>query len=281
MNPQTPPQPEQPDQAKLHPLVVLRPGERVICEIKRHPIGILMMYASGAFAILITALLAIFAPSILGDYSSVSATDIQTMGLIGVGIITVGITAILFLSTTIYWQNRWIVTDDSITQITQNGLFGRRVSQLSMESLEDITVDQNGIVQSMFNFGTLHAETAGEKSKFVFIYCPDPNKFARQILQAHEMFLHQTRHQPQAVHPVEQDGAGLAHDTTNPPQFSSPQPYLPPQNQNPQQPIQQPQQYVQQGQPQQYAVPQLPHQPGHTPQQQQPQQHSRPAIWGD
>lgn len=276
MNPQNTPQPSgDQNPPNLHPLVVLRPGERVICEIKRHPFGIMTMYASGVLAILITALLAVFAPEIVGDYGSTDTGDLQSLALVGVGIVTVGIVAGLFLATTVYWQNRWIVTDDSITQITQNGLFGRRVSQLSLESLEDITVDQHGIVQSMFNFGTLHAETAGEKSKFVFIYCPNPNKYARQILQAHEMFLHQTRHQPQAVHPVEPDVPGPTQDTSNPLQFTSPQPYLPPQNQIPPSP----QQY---GSPQ---VPQLPHQPGTPVQNQQSQQdqqgNSRPAIWGD
>jgi hypothetical protein len=272
MQPTTPPQPEQQDQAKLHPMVVLRPGEKVITEIKRHPYGILSMYFSGALAIGVSAILAAFAPSIFGD----TFDDVQSMAYLGVGIITIGIIAMLFLATSIYWQNRWIVTDDSITQITQDGLFGRRVSQLSLESLEDITVDQHGVIQSMFGFGTLHAETAGEKSKFVFQYCPQPNKYARQILQAHELFLHQTRHQPQAVQPIDgahQQPAPAVHQTyaqQQQPQYTQQQQPMP----------QQPHPYEQQPPVQ----PQQPHLPGggYPPQQQQqPEQpRSNPAIWG-
>jgi hypothetical protein len=41
----------------------------------------------------------------------------------------------------------------------------------------------------MFNFGILRAETAGERSKFVFVYCPDPKHYAREILMARENFI--------------------------------------------------------------------------------------------
>lgn len=275
MQPTTPSQqPDNQEQQKLHPMVVLRPGEHVITEIKRHPYGILSMYFSGALAIGVSALLAAFAPTFFGD----TFDNVQSMAYLGVGIITIGIIAMLFLATSIYWQNRWIVTDDSITQITQDGLFGRRVSQLSLESLEDITVDQHGIIQSMFGFGTLHAETAGEKSKFVFHYCPQPNKYARQILQAHELFLHQTRHQPQAVQPI---------DDAKQPNIATQQAYghpgfAQPQQQAPQYVQQPPQPHPYQQQPP--VNPQQPHMPqgpGY-PQQQppQPEQHRSPAIWG-
>lgn len=279
MQPSTPQQqPEKTDQ-RLHPMVVLRPGENIVTEIKRHPYGILSMYFSGAFAIVVSAVLAAFAPSIFGD----SFENIQSIAFAAVGLITIGIVAILFLATTIYWQNRWIVTDDSITQITQDGLFGRRVSQLSLESLEDITVDQHGIIQSMFGFGTLHAETAGEKSKFVFHYCPQPNKYARQILQAHELFLHQTRHQPQAVGPI--DGA---HQQPSPVMTQSYDPQQYPQQVQPQ--PQQPAQHVEHPYQTQPPVhPQQPHMPNYgtqpqpgmpTPQGGQQQERTNPAIWG-
>lgn len=274
MDPSQQPPQDQPDESKLHPMVVLRPGERVISEIKRHPFGILSMYFSGAMAIGVAALLAAFAPSFI-DQSAVDA-NITGIAMLGVAIITVGIVCMLWIATSIYWQNRWILTDDSITQITQDGLFGRRVSQLNMESLEDVTVDQRGIIQSMFNFGTLKAETAGEHSKFTFPFCPNPNMYARKILEVHEAFLHQSRHQPQAVNPVE---------PMNSPYEKWPaQPSQPPQQPQYQQPYQQAPQ--QQNDPAQqmprapYQQPAVPNLPNDVPQQ--GQGHSKtPAIWGD
>lgn len=188
-------------EAKMHPMVVLQPGERIICEIKRHPFGLISMYVSAFFALVVLAVLAALAPQFLTQYSS-ETSSLELLVWTGVGIFCLAVLLVLWIATRVYWQNRWFVTDDSITQVRQNSLFDRRVSQLSMENLEDVTVDQRGIIQSMFGFGTLKAETAGEHSKFQFQYCPDPNKFARAILEVHETFLHQVRHSPQQVNPI-------------------------------------------------------------------------------
>lgn len=301
-------QPQNPPQEKLHPMVVLRPGERVIGEIKRHPFGILSVYFSGAIAIVAAFTIAILAPNFIQQ----SGDSILGPALLAAGILSIGIACILWIATSIYWQNRWIITDDSITQIIQDGLFGRRVSQLSMENLEDITVDQRGIIQSMFNFGTLKAETAGERAKFVFPFCPNPNAYARKILEVHETFLHQSRHQPQQVNPV--TPMDDKHPYRPQPEFSQPQPqqltefqvqptdyqqqmpnqqFMPPAPQQPAQQMDSPQNYQQQyappapaqnQQPQQYQqpiAPQTPHFPGQAPAQQGDHQTKSPAIWGD
>lgn len=188
------------DGSKLHPMVILQPGERVICEIKRHPFGILSMYIAGLAAVGAVLALAFSIPSLVEQYAY--DENFMTYAILGGVLFLVMIGLILVVATVVYWQNRWVVTDDSITQISQISLFNRQVSQLSMENLEDVTVDQNGILQTLFGFGTLKAETAGERSKFVFHYCPNPNKYARLILEVHETFIHQTRHQPQPVRPV-------------------------------------------------------------------------------
>lgn len=181
----------QPKNKQLHPMVVMQPGEHIVCEVKRHPIGILMIYF-GAFigVALIAALAYAVLPSLKDSYGAGQAL---TMVVLGAGILLAGLILMLFITTIVYWQNQWIVTTDSITQITQNGLFGRQVAQLSLENLEDVTVIQNGILPHMFNYGTIKAETAGERSKFTFIYCPNPNQRAREILDTHEKFLEDRR----------------------------------------------------------------------------------------
>ncbi len=208
MNPD--PNYQQPNQAKLHEMVVLQPGERIICDIKRHPFGLISMYVAAFFALLVVGVLAYAAPKIFSQNAPSVISNLSSFLVIGAVIFTVLICLILLVATIVYGQNRWIVTDDSITQVTQDSLFGRRVSQLSMENLEDVTIDQHGIIQTMFNFGTLRAETAGERSKFTFPYCPDPKKYARSILEVHENFIHQIRHQPQPVYPAQPIAGGAS-----------------------------------------------------------------------
>jgi len=190
---QPPPQPTVEQQTRptsLHPMVVLQPGERVVAIIKRHPFGILSLYVMAMVGILVVTVLGFyFLPKLLESYGG----DANVMFFSGLAIVIAALVLVLGIATSVYWQNQWTVTSDSITQISQKSLFARQVSQLSMDNLEDVTVDQDGILQQLFNFGTLKVETAGERSKFQFIYCPRPNEYARRILEAHELFLEDRR----------------------------------------------------------------------------------------
>jgi uncharacterized membrane protein YdbT with pleckstrin-like domain len=174
---------------KMHPFVVLQPGEQVLCHIKRHPFGILSMYVWAVFAMAAVAALVLFAvPKITDQYaSSFSSLPLILYGVCG--FVAAMVVLVLLVATVVYWKNEWIVTDDSVTQLTQISLFSRETSQVPMQNLEDVTVDQHGLVQTIFGFGTLRIESAGEKSKFQFPYCPTPNKYARLILETHERFV--------------------------------------------------------------------------------------------
>jgi Bacterial PH domain len=193
--PQQVPQPQQNGagggQKNLHPMVVLQPGEQLVGEIKRHPFGIIRLYIG---VVLATGLAAGLAFLVLpGMLQSSNDSSAMTQVYIGLGLLIAIMVLGLGVATTVYWQNMWVITTDSITQITQTGLFSRQVSQLSMDNLEDVTVDQDGIIPHMLNFGILKVESAGERSKFVFIFCPNPNAWARQILDIHEKFLEERR----------------------------------------------------------------------------------------
>jgi hypothetical protein len=197
---------ERPKQDGVHPMVVLQPGEIIVCNVKRHPFGIVSLYVSAIIGMAVTGILAfMMLPDLLNQFSGDSNGATLSLGIA----VTVIVLLILVLgvATSVYWQNEWVVTTDSITQITQNSLFGRQVAQLSMDNLEDVTVDQSGIIPHMFNFGTLKVESAGERSKFVFPYCPRPNEYARKILEVHEHFLEERRNV--------QFSGGVATYTTN------------------------------------------------------------------
>ncbi len=169
-------------EAKIrNPLEAMRPGEEILFELRRHPIGIIIVYLlTGIVLISFVVLYFMVRPSLI-------------RGGIGQTTITLGLMlftalAVLFdlLVTIIYWGNRWIMTSDSITQVNKIGLFHQEVSQLAIENIEDVTAQQNNIVQRIFDYGTLNVETAGEQGKFVFRFAPRPTYYGRIILEAHE-----------------------------------------------------------------------------------------------
>ncbi|MEO8104848.1 MAG: PH domain-containing protein [Candidatus Saccharibacteria bacterium] len=210
MNPQNqssnvyqPPQPGQPTQVN-NPLNVMQKGERNIFEVKRHPFGMIGMYVAAVIMLVVLAAIAFFVlPSVAGD-NSTSATSIGAVVFLLFVICTL---IFLMISHIVYWGNRWILTTDSLTQVTQRSLFDKRNSQLSLANLEDITAEQEGLLAHLFGFGTLRVETAGERSKFVFTFCPNPNYYAQQVLNAREQYEQGLR---------ENDRRPAAPDSTNP-----------------------------------------------------------------
>lgn len=191
--------PEDPNQTAAQPVVqnplsAMQPGEQIICEIKRHPIGILTIYIAEGFLLIVLAVISLIAaPNLFGGDNT---GQVKAIGAIFFFIFMVVSLVYVFIATVVYWGNRWIVTSDSITQVTQTSLFRKQSSQLSLENLEDVTSEQNGILPHFLHYGILKAETAGERTKFVFLFCPNPNYYAQKILSAREVF-QQTKNVPQ------------------------------------------------------------------------------------
>lgn len=163
----------------------MQEGERLIFDLKRHPIGLILNYLMGLVLIGTTAFL------IFGLLPSIGLSESQTDS-VGVAVLLIVTTLYLiysFIATVVYWGNRWIVTSDSLTQITQTGLFHKESSQLSLENIEDVTAEQYGPLTHIFGYGVLRVQTAGEHTKFAFLYCPNPNYYAQQILAAREAMM--------------------------------------------------------------------------------------------
>lgn len=161
--------------------------ETKLCEVSKHPLGIIVVYiqtfVGAIFSIGLTYFLL---PQVVedNDQAFAYATGFSLVVLVMSALV-------VFVASLVYYQNRLIVTDRNITQILQYGLFHRKVSQLNLVNVEDVTAIQNGILATMFGFGSLNIETAGEQVNFHFTYCPRAGYFAKVILEAREKLLGQ------------------------------------------------------------------------------------------
>jgi uncharacterized membrane protein YdbT with pleckstrin-like domain len=178
--------PQDPNPAVQNPLAAMRKDEVVIFKVRRHPFGLIgIQITAGLILIGLAAIIFGVLPNTL---TSISRSEVVGIGSLAFVISAVVVFVFLAIVHKVYWGNSWILTSDSLTQVTQTSLFNKQSSQLSLANLEDVTAEQNGIIPHMFNFGVVRAETAGERSKFSFAYCPDPNRCAQLILQAREDF---------------------------------------------------------------------------------------------
>src|SRR3569833_2970 len=165
---------------------LLEPGEHLVTVIRRHPIGIIGIYLemmAGIAGIVTLVVLAIFV-----FFASLSGS---AKGLIAGGAVFViaFLVLILLISTYVYRQCRLVVSDKSVVQVLQRALFSRKISRLSMSNVEDVNVEQKGILPTMFKYGTLTIQTAGEVDNFVFPFCPDPDNYANRILDARQQIV--------------------------------------------------------------------------------------------
>ncbi len=162
-----------------------------IADVRRHPIGLFFIYLQvlvglGLSFILIFA----FLPDLLKVLSVSTASGNAVAGFFAVFTAMLGFIFII-LATRIYQTSQLIITTENVTQIIQVGLFHRKVSEVSMGNVEDVTAHQKGVFQTIFNYGRVHIETAGEQNNYDFIYCPNPNAYAKAIQDARVEFIKQ------------------------------------------------------------------------------------------
>lgn len=155
--------------------------------VHRHFAGLFLVYIQVIIGFIAGVLFIYFmAPVVLPNTEpSQQRLYISTI----VGVVAVLMWLILVVYTYIYRQSKLIISDKNLTQVLQRGLLSRKVSELSMANVEDVTADQHGVFASLFGYGDLNVETAGEQNNFNFKFCPKPNFYGRVILDARQKYL--------------------------------------------------------------------------------------------
>ncbi len=90
---------------------------------------------------------------------------------------------------TMHSLDTWIVTNERIIDIVQIGLFRRKVSELHLTSIEDISVHTNGFIESYLNFGNVEIQTAGAAQRFLFDQVPNPINIKDSIMNEASVFI--------------------------------------------------------------------------------------------
>ncbi|MFA6421955.1 MAG: PH domain-containing protein [Candidatus Buchananbacteria bacterium] len=75
----------------------------------------------------------------------------------------------------------WTLTTERIISREQKGLFNRVVSELELLRVQDVTVEQKGMLATFLGYGDVYIQTAGEKERFIFQQIPHPYKVAKMI----------------------------------------------------------------------------------------------------
>ena len=80
-----------------------------------------------------------------------------------------------------WFFNIYIVTNERIVDIDFYYLLFKRFSQAELEKIQDISYSTGGIFATVFNYGEVMIETAGEAPNLEFVAVPRPDRVVETI----------------------------------------------------------------------------------------------------
>jgi uncharacterized membrane protein YdbT with pleckstrin-like domain len=161
------------------------PDEKVVHVLRRHPITL-----TGLIFGLIFLICSPFAGwIILSNTQPLLLEDQGMLTLILMGGSAFFLFAWLFMFQSFmdYYLDIWIVTTKRVLNIEQTGLFARTVSELRLNRIQDVTSTVNGFIPTLFDYGHMEIQTAGEKVRFVFEQIPHPTQVSKSVLELAEL----------------------------------------------------------------------------------------------
>ena len=75
-----------------------------------------------------------------------------------------------------YQNDVWVITNQRIIDSTKFNWIKQRMASADLVDVEDINVVREGLLPTMFNYGDLRVQTAGEVANFVLAGIPGPSK---------------------------------------------------------------------------------------------------------
>jgi uncharacterized membrane protein YdbT with pleckstrin-like domain len=89
---------------------------------------------------------------------------------------------VIFYIITMYLLDYWIVTNERIVDSEQTGFFNRKVAELSLSTVQDVSVTLKGFIPTTMNFGSVIIQTAARENHFYFDQVPNPQTVKDTIM---------------------------------------------------------------------------------------------------
>lgn len=83
------------------------------------------------------------------------------------------------------WENDvYVLTNHRIIDIDRNQIFSKRVTEISLDKIQDVTYKVNGALAMMIGYGEVNIQSAGKDLNIAIELAPSPEKLQKQITQA-------------------------------------------------------------------------------------------------
>lgn len=180
------------DSVRRFPSLNLSEGEFVILQIRRHPIGLLIPTFLTVLSVILFTSFALLVPDFFRTMALAETADFAASleGPVIVVFLLLAFLSIVLGGITIwiYQKNQFFLTNESVIQELQLSLFSRREQTVSLGSIEDASFRRQGILQHLFNYGTMRLSTEGEETTYRFAFVEDPKAQIAIVSNAVEAF---------------------------------------------------------------------------------------------
>lgn len=170
-----------------YPHLNLSDEEYIISEVHRHPIAIWTPILLGGLLIAIILSGLVNYPYIVESLAWASAPSFGTALTVCLSLIALVILSI-YAAIWVYLQNTFYLTNESVIQEIQMGLFAHREQTVSLSNIEDASYTQKGLVANLFDYGAIRLSTEGDETTYRFEYVHHPKAEIARLNNAVEAF---------------------------------------------------------------------------------------------
>lgn len=160
-------------------MLTLAPGETLLLVIRRHWV---VLAGPLAIAILLLALPPLGAVLARLVFPALGEPLLHPLITLALALYLMGLFAYALLVWLDYYLDVWIITTQRIIDIEQRGLFRREISEISLERVQNVTVEIPGFLATVLEFGNLKIQTAGA-GEFTIADVTDLDRAKDLILQ--------------------------------------------------------------------------------------------------
>jgi len=164
----------------LSSLIHIKPYEKIIHALRRHPLTFLPTILLFLALILVPIALYIMISNMFPDLLA-GPISYPLLVLFG-SIYCLSLCLFFYTYFVDFYLDMWVITNDRLIDIEQTGLFARTIAEVDLYQIQDVTSDIRGLFPTIFNYGTISLQTAGTIPKFIFYNIPRPHKLREEIL---------------------------------------------------------------------------------------------------
>ena len=158
-----------------------QPGEEIVKIIR--PALFILLKKVVTFLVLNILPLLLFFLAIINYPGLLTGQLSWPLLILGASVYYLSMWLLFFFSFIDYYLDTWIVTNRRIIDIELKGLFFHTVSEQELVKVQDITSEIKGFFPTIFSYGDVYMQTAGEVERFHFKQVPHPDVIRDMIIK--------------------------------------------------------------------------------------------------